>query len=87
MKRIKEINSSFDQIEKNLKELSEYFYNAKNNLIDDLIEMEMCSSLQHIDLENNQIKDEDNLFYISSLDKLKSINLKGNPLKTYFGSV
>ncbi len=43
----------------------------------------MCNSLEQIDLENNDIENEDNLYFLSSLDKLKSINLKGNPIKNY----
>ena len=56
---------------------------AKNNLIEDLIELEMCSSIQKLNLENNLIENEDNILFLGSLDKLTSINLKGNPIQGY----
>jgi hypothetical protein len=56
---------------------------AKNNEISDLIELEMCTSLTKINLENNLIEDEQNIYFLSSLDNLDYINLSGNPIKNY----
>ena len=56
---------------------------AKNNEISDLIELEMSTSLVKINLENNLIEDEQNIYFLSSLDNLEYINLMGNPIKNY----
>ena len=58
-------------------------FEAKNNEISDLIELEMSTSLIKINLENNLIEDEQNIYFLSSLDNLEYINLKGNPIKNY----
>jgi len=54
---------------------------AQKNKIDDLIELEMCSSLKILNLKNNFIKEEDNIFFLSSLTNLKYLNLNGNPIQ------
>ena len=51
---------------------------AKNNEISDLIELEMSTSLVKINLENNLIEDEQNIYFLSSLDNLEYINLRKN---------
>ena len=56
---------------------------AKNNEISDLIELEMSTSLIKLNLENNLIEDEQNIYFLSSLDNLEYINLLGNPMKNY----
>ena len=56
---------------------------AKNNEISDLIELEMSTSLVKINLENNLIEDEQNIYFLSSLDNLEYINLRDNPIKNY----
>ena len=56
---------------------------AKNNEISDLIELEMSTSLVKLNLENNLIEDEQNIYFLSSLDNLEYLNLLGNPLKNY----
>ena len=58
-------------------------FEAKNNEISDLIELEMSTSLVKINLENNLIEDEQNIYFLSSLDNLEYINLMGNPIKNY----
>jgi len=58
-------------------------FEAKNNEISDLIELEMSTSLVKINLENNLIEDEQNIYFLSSLDNLEYINLRGNPIKNY----
>ena len=58
-------------------------FEAKNNEISDLIELEMSTSLVKINLENNQIESEQNIYFLSSLDNLEYINLLGNPIKNY----
>ena len=58
-------------------------FEAKNNEISDLIELEMSSSIKKLNLENNLIKDEQNIYFLSSLDDLEYINLLGNPIKNY----
>lgn len=54
---------------------------AKDNKIDDLIELEMCSTLKKLNLKNNLIKEEDNIFFLSSLTELEYLNLNGNPIQ------
>ena len=56
---------------------------AKNNEISDLIELEMSSSIKKLNLENNLIENEENIYFLSSLDNLEYINLLGNPIKNY----
>ena len=55
----------------------------KNNEISDLIELEMSSSIKKLNLENNLIENEQNIYFLSSLDDLEYINLLGNPIKNY----
>lgn len=56
---------------------------AKNNEISDLIDLEMCTSITQLDLENNLVENKENIFFLGSLDKLTYINLLGNPIKNY----
>jgi hypothetical protein len=56
---------------------------AKNNEISDLIELEMCSSIKKLNLENNSIENDQNIYFLSSLEDLEYINLLGNPIKNY----
>lgn len=56
---------------------------AKNNEISDLIELEMSTSIKKLDLENNLIENEENIYFLSSLDNLEYVNLLGNPIKNY----
>ena len=74
--KLKELNGiiCFEQLE---------IFEAKNNEISDLIELEMSTSLIKINLENNLIEDEQNIYFLSSLDNLEYINLLGNPIKNY----
>ena len=58
-------------------------FEAKNNEISDLIELEMSSSIKKLNLENNLIENEQNIYFLSSLDDLEYINLLGNPIKNY----
>ena len=58
-------------------------FEAKNNEISDLIELEMCNSIKKLNLSNNLIEKEENIFFLSSLDNLVYVNLKGNPIKNY----
>ena len=58
-------------------------FDAKNNEISDLIELEMSTSLVKLNLENNLIEDEQNISFLSSLDNLEYINLLNNPIKNY----
>jgi hypothetical protein len=58
-------------------------FEAKNNQISDLIELEMCTSLKKLDLENNQVEKMENIYFLSSLDKLIYLNLLNNPIKDY----
>ena len=61
---------------KNLKKLY-----AANNQIKDLIDLEMCDSVIFIDLSNNLIEEEENLFFLSSCSSLEKVILSGNPIK------
>ena len=56
---------------------------AKNNEISDLIELEMSTSIKKLNLENNLIENQENIYFLSSLDNLEYINLLGNPIKNY----
>jgi hypothetical protein len=56
---------------------------AKNNEISDLIELEMSSSIKKLNLENNLVQNEENIYFLSSLEDLEYINLLGNPIKNY----
>ena len=56
---------------------------AKNNEISDLIELEMSTSIKKLNLENNLIENEENIYFLSSLDNLEYVNLLGNPIKNY----
>ena len=56
---------------------------AKNNEISDLIELEMSTSIVKLNLENNLIENEQNIYFLSSMDNLVYINLLGNPIKNY----
>ena len=56
---------------------------AKNNEISDLIELEMSTSIKKLNLENNLIENEENIYFLSSLDNLEYLNLLGNPIKNY----
>lgn len=58
-------------------------FEAKNNEISDLIELEMSSSIKKLNLENNLIANEQNIYFLSSLEDLEYINLLGNPIKNY----
>ena len=54
--------------------------NASNNMIRDLIDLEMCEQLKNLNLSNNNIEEEDNLYFLNSCQKLEIINLSGNPI-------
>ena len=58
-------------------------FEAKNNEISDLIELEMSTSIVKLNLENNLIENEQNIYFLSSMDNLVHINLLGNPIKNY----
>ena len=58
-------------------------FEAKNNLISDLIELEMCMSLKKLDLENNLVDNIQNIYFLSSLDGLVYLNLLKNPIQNY----
>ena len=58
-------------------------FEAKNNEISDLIELEMSTSIVKLNLENNLIENEENIYFLSSMDNLVYINLLGNPIKNY----
>jgi hypothetical protein len=51
------------------------------NYLFDLIDLEMCHSIQNLNLEQNEIEDEDNIVYLSSLLDLKCLNLNKNPIQ------
>jgi len=58
-------------------------FETKNNEISDLIELEMSTSIVKLNLENNLIENEQNIYFLSSMDNLVYINLLGNPIKNY----
>jgi hypothetical protein len=49
-------------------------------MISDLIELELCSNLEKLDLSFNKIEEEDNLYFLSNLSNLKILNLRENPI-------
>lgn len=61
----------------NLKEFS-----AKNNKINDLFEIESVTSIQYLQLENNLIEELENITFVSTLENLNTLILKGNPICT-----
>ena len=56
-------------------------FEAKENKIDDLIELEMCTTLKKLNLRDNLIKEDDNIFFVTNLNELKYINFNGNPIQ------
>ena len=58
-------------------------FEAKHNLINDLIELEMCSSIVKLDLEDNKIEKKENILFLSGLENLEELNLKSNPIQDY----
>lgn len=49
-------------------------------MISDLIELELCSKVEKLDLSYNKIEEEENLFFLSNLSYLKVLNLRDNPI-------
>ena len=43
----------------------------------------MSSSIKKLNLENKLISNEENIYFLSSLEDLEYINLSGNPIKNY----
>ena len=58
-------------------------FEAKNNEISDLIDLEMTTTIVKLNLENNLIESDQNIYFLSSMDNLVYINLRGNPIKNY----
>jgi len=56
-------------------------FEARDNKIDDLIELEMCNTLEYLDLKNNLIEEDENINFLSSLTELKYLNLNGNAIQ------
>jgi hypothetical protein len=56
-------------------------FEATDNSLSDLIELEMCSSIKRLNLKNNLIENEENIQFLSSLLDLRWLNLNGNPIK------
>lgn len=52
---------------------------ASHNKIDDLVELEMCSSIQILKLNDNNIQNEDNFSFLLSLQNLHILHIKNNP--------
>ena len=59
----------------NLEEL-----HAENNEIEDLIDIEMCTNLKFLYLNNNKIDNEDNLLFLNSCDSLQMVYIAKNPI-------
>ncbi len=49
------------------------------NEIDDIFELDMCSSIQILKLNNNLIADEDNFVILQTLPNLKELYISNNP--------
>ena len=43
----------------------------------------MSSSIKKLNLEKKLISNEENIYFLSSLEDLEYINLSGNPIKNY----
>jgi hypothetical protein len=41
----------------------------------------MCHSLISLNLEDNKIEDDENISYLSGLEKLRKLNLNGNKIQ------
>jgi hypothetical protein len=53
-------------------------------MISDLLELELCSNLEKLDLSFNKIENEENLYFLSNLFNLKWLSLIENPI--YFNT-
>jgi uncharacterized protein YoxC len=53
---------------------------ASKNMISDLMELQLCTNLEMLDLSFNKIEDEENLYFLSSLNNLKILSLRDNPI-------
>lgn len=65
-----------------LKNLVEF--SAANNRINDLFEIDALSNtLKYLQLQNNYIEEMENITFLSNLEKLELLILKGNPITNY----
>ena len=89
---LNELGTSFNQLQSlnvshcNLEDLSGVIcfeqlieLDASFNKIQDLIDIEMCATIEILALNDNNIEDEDNIYFITSLPKLRKLNIKNNP--------
>lgn len=92
IKSIDEIGTSFTNLESlnvshcELEDLSGIIcfihlieLDASHNKIDDLVELEMCSTIQILKLNDNNIQNEDNFSFLISLQNLHILHIKNNP--------
>ena len=56
-------------------------FDASFNMISDLIDLEMCSSIVKLNLRNNLIEKEENISFLSTLPELTWLNLNENPIQ------
>jgi len=54
---------------------------AANNEIEDIQDIEMCTSLIKLNFKNNKIKNLENLDYFYCLSNLKCVNFNDNPIQ------
>lgn len=52
------------------------------NFVSDLIDLEMCYSIQSINLRNNLVEEEDNFLFLSGLTNLVYFNITNNPIQS-----
>ena len=96
IKSIDEIGISFKQLEVlnvsqcELEDLSGIIcfeklngLDASHNKIEDLVELEMCSSIKILKLNDNNIENEDNFSFLVSLPNLQILHIKNNPFTKY----
>ena len=53
---------------------------AEKNEIEDLIDIEMCTNLKFLYLNDNKIENEDNLLFLNSCDSLEAVYIAKNPI-------
>jgi Leucine-rich repeat (LRR) protein len=53
---------------------------CSENKISDLIVLEMCNSLQFINIRKNKVESEENLIFIFALPELINLNISCNPV-------
>lgn len=57
-------------------------FNASFNFISDLVELDMCNTIQVLKLNDNKIEDDDNFIFLNNMNDLKQMTIRNNPVAT-----